>query len=105
MKSYLLHSLHLSSSSDTAHRQTNVNGRADTLEEQLGLKEDLSVSDGNDIGWDVSGHISGLGLNDWESSEGSTSKVVVHLGSSLKKTRVKVEDVTRVSLTSRRAAK
>ena len=31
-----------------------------TLVEQLGLQEDLSVSDGDDVGWDVGGHITSL---------------------------------------------
>ena len=36
------------------------------LEEKFVLQEDLSVSDGNDIGRDVGGHITGLGFDDGE---------------------------------------
>lgn len=39
--SHLLHGLDLSSRSYTAHRETYVDGWADTLVEQLGLQEDL----------------------------------------------------------------
>jgi len=41
-----------------------------------------------------------LRLNDRESSEGSSSKLLAHLGSTLEETRVKVENVTRVGLTT-----
>ena len=67
----LLHRLGLGSRADTRHRETDVDGRSDTLVEQLGLQKDLSVSDGNDIGGDVGRHVTSLGLNngkgsDWE---------------------------------------
>ena len=48
----------------------------------------------------ISGHITTLGLNDGESSERSSTEGVVHLGSTLQETGVKVEDITRVSLTT-----
>lgn len=97
---YLLHRLGLSSRSDSGHRQTDVDGRSDTLVEQFCLQEDLSVSDGNDVGRDVCGHISGLGLDDGESGEGSATLGVAHLGSTLQQTGVKVEDVSGVGLTT-----
>lgn len=56
----LLHSLGLSSRSYTADRETDVDGRSDTLEEQFTLQEDLSVSDGDNIGWNVSRYITSL---------------------------------------------
>lgn len=96
----LLHSLKLGSGSDTGDGKTDVNGWADTLVEELGLQEDLSIGNGNDVGWNVSGHITTLGLNDREGSEGTTTVLVGHLGSTLEETRVEVEDITGVSLTS-----
>ena len=98
----LLHGLELSGGADTRHGQTDVDGGADTLVEELGLQEDLTISDGNDVGGNVSGHITTLGLNDGQSSERTTTKLVVHLGGTLKETRVEVENVTGVSLTTRR---
>ena len=68
------------------------------LEEKFVLQEDLSVSDRNDIGGNVSGHISGLGLNDGEGGEGASSALVGHLGCTFEKTGVEVEDVTGVGL-------
>merc|ERR1719341_2173014 len=69
----LLHGLGLSSRTDTRHGQTDVDGGSDTLVEQLCLQEDLSVSDGNDIGGDVGRHVTGLGLNDGQSGEGAAT--------------------------------
>ena len=68
------------------------------LEEKFVLQEDLSVSDRNDVGGNVSGHISGLGLNDGEGGEGASSALVGHLGCTFEKTGVEVEDVTGVGL-------
>ena len=88
----LLHGLELSGGADTRHGQTDVDGGADTLVEELGLQEDLTISDGNDVGGNVSGDITTLGLNDGKGSKRSTTELVVHLGGTLKKTRVEVED-------------
>ena len=66
--------------------------------------KNLAVSDGNDVGGDIGGHITGLGLDDGEGSEGAGAEGVAHLGSTLEETRVEVEDVTGVGLTSRRTA-
>ena len=96
----LLHGLGLGSRADTGHRETNVDGGSDTLVEQLSLQEDLAVSDGDDIGGDVGGHVTGLGLNDGQGGEGATSHGVGHLGSTLKQPGVEVEDITGVSLTA-----
>merc|ERR1719384_119770 len=96
----LLHGLGLGSGADTGHRETDVDGRSDTLVEQLSLQEDLAVSDGNDVGGDVGGHVTSLGLDDGQGSEGATSHGVGHLGSTLKQPGVEVENVTGVSLTA-----
>ena len=100
----LLHGLDLCGRADTGHGETDVDGWADTLMEELSLQEDLSVSDGDHIGGDVGGHITSLGLNDGEGSEGSSAVVLVHLGCALEETRVKVEHITRVSLTTGRSS-
>ena len=71
-----------------------------TFVEQLCLQEDLSVSDGDDIGGDVGGHVTSLGLDDGEGSQGASSHGVGHLGGSLQQTGVEIEDVTGVGLTT-----
>ena len=65
------------------------------------MKTNLSICDGDDVGGDVGRHITSLGLDDGQGSEGATTEVVVHLGSSLQQTGVQVEHITRVSLTTR----
>lgn len=52
------------------------------------------------VSGNVRRHITTLGLDDGQSSEGSTTELFVHLGSTLQETRVEVEDITRVSLTT-----
>lgn len=90
----LLHGLDLGSGTDTRHGETDVDGRADTLEEQLGFQENLTVRDGNHVGGNVGGHITTLGLDDGEGGERASAETVVHLGGTLKETRVEVEHVT-----------
>lgn len=72
----------------------------DYLEEKFVLQEDLSVSNGNDVGWDVSGDITSLGLDDGEGGEGTGTSGIGHLGSSFEESRVEVEDITGVGLIS-----
>merc|ERR1712230_291971 len=100
----LLHGLKLGSGTDTGHRQTDVDGGTDTLVEELSLQEDLAVGDGNDVGRNVGRHVTTLGLDDGQSSQGTTAKLVVHLSGTLQETRVQVEDIAGVGLTSRRTA-
>jgi len=96
----LLHGLELGGGSDSGDGETDVDCWSDTLVEELGLQEDLTVSDGDDVGWDVGGHITGLGLDHWKRGQGTGALVVGHLGSSLQKSRVQVEYITWVGLSS-----
>ena len=70
------------------------------LQEKFVLQEDLTVSDRDDVGWDVVGDITGLGLNDWEGGQGTGAEVVRDLGGTLQETGVEVENVTGVGLKS-----
>mmetsp|Transcript_24779 Transcript_24779/g.45972 ORF Transcript_24779/g.45972 Transcript_24779/m.45972 type:complete len:512 (+) Transcript_24779:271-1806(+) len=92
----------LGSGSDTGHRKTDGNGGALSLVEELRLQENLSIGNGNHVGGNVGGHITGLGLNDGKGGERSSSHVAVHLGSTLQETGVEVEDISGVGLTTRR---
>jgi len=96
----LLHGLNLGSRTDTGHRETDVDGGADTLVEELSLQEDLTVSDGDHICGNVCRHITSLGLDDWQRGEGTVAVVLVHLGGTLEETRVQIEDITGVGLTT-----
>ena len=97
---YLFHGLLLGGRSYARYRQTDINGWSDTFVEQLSFQENLSVSDRNHIGGNIGRYVTSLGLNDGQSGQGSTTLGIAHLGSSLQKTGVKVENVTRVGLTA-----
>jgi len=96
----LLHGLELSSGTDSRDGETDVDCWSNTLVEELSLQEDLTVSNGDDVGWDVGGHITGLSLDDWEGGQRTGAHVVGHLGSSLQESRVQVEYITWVGLSS-----
>ena len=96
----LLHGLNLSGRSDSRHRKTDVNGWSDTLVEELSLKEDLSISDRDNVGWDIGRHITSLGLNNWKGGEGTGTMSLVHLGGSLEKSRMEIEHITWVGLSA-----
>jgi hypothetical protein len=100
IKIHLFHGFGLGSWSYTGYRQTDIDGGSDTLVEQFSFQKDLSVSDGDDVSGDIGGHVTGLGLNDGQGSEGATALFVVHLGGTLKETGVKVENITGVGLTT-----
>ena len=68
------------------------------LQEKLILQEDLAIGNGDDIGGDVSGHITGLGLNDWKSSQRTGAEIVRDLGCALQEAGVEVENITGVGL-------
>ena len=99
-ETYLFHGFGLGSRSDTRYRQTDVNSGTNTLVEQLSFQENLSVSDGNHIGGNIGRYVTSLGLDDRQSGQGSATLGVAHLGGSLQETGVKVENVTRVGLTT-----
>jgi len=57
MKAHLLHGFGLGSRAYSGHRQTHVDGWADTLVEQLGLQEDLRIKTSQKrriVTWNVS---------------------------------------------------
>lgn len=97
----LLHGLDLGGGTDTGDGQTDVNGGTDTLVEEFRFQENLTVSDGNDVGGNVGRDITTLGLNDGKGSERATTLAVVHLGGTLQETGVEVENVTGERLTTR----
>jgi len=96
----LFHGLDLGGGTDSGHRQTDVDGGADTLVEELSLEEDLAVGDGDHIGGDVSGHITSLGLDDGEGREGAATVGVAHLGCALEQAGVQVEHITGIGLSA-----
>jgi len=96
----LLHGLDLGGGTDTGHRKTDVDGWANTLVEEFSFEENLAIGDGDDIGGDVGRHITSLSLDNREGGKGAGTVVLVHLGCTLEETRVKIEDITGISLTT-----
>ena len=68
------------------------------LQEKFVFQEDLTISNGDDVGWDVSGDITSLGFDDWKGGQGTSSEIVRDLGCTFQKTRVEVENITWVGL-------
>ena len=71
-----------------------------TIRKCLARRNKITYISGN-----VSRDITTLSLNDRKSSQRSSTEVVVHLGSTLKQSGVKVENVTGVGLTTGRTTK
>jgi hypothetical protein len=88
----------LGGGADAGDGKADGDGGALALVEELGLEEDLAVGNGNDVGGDVGGHVTGLGLDDGKGGEGTAALVAVHLGGALEEAGVEVEDVTGVGL-------
>jgi len=100
----LLHGLDLGGWSDSWDGKTDVDGWSDTLVEQFSFQEDLSVSNWDDVSWNISWDVTGLGLNDWKGSHTSSTEGLVHLGCSFQKSGVEIKDVTWIGLSSWRSS-
>jgi hypothetical protein len=72
--------------------------------EKIVLEEELAISDRDNVSGDIGGEITSLGLDDGEGSEGASAVSLVHLSRTLEKTRMEIEDITRVSLSTRRSS-
>ena len=115
---HFLHGLDLGAAAYAAHGDAHVDGGADALVEQGGLKENLAVGDGDDVGGDVCRHVACLGLDDWKGGQRAAALddgledfgKVVHgggdflavddLGGAFEQAAVEVEDVAWIGLAS-----
>ena len=100
----LFHSFDLCSWSDTRHRETDIDSWSDTFIEEFSFQEDLTISDWDDIGWNISGHITSLGFNNGESCQRSTSMFHVHLSCSFQKTWMQIEHITWIGFSTGRSS-
>src|SRR5690606_21636294 len=100
----LLHRSDLRRATHSRHGDTDVHRRTYAGVEEVRLQEDLPVGDGDDVGRDVRRYVTGLRLDDRQGGERSAPHLIRELGSTLQQPRVQVENVTRVGLTTRRAA-
>src|SRR5450830_257013 len=111
----ILDQLGLGSTTDARHRDTGVDGGADTGVEQAGFQEDLAVGDRDHVGRNEGGHVTGLGFNhgergqrtglalDFALSEGF-HVIGVHASGAFEQTAVEIEHVARESFTAWRTA-
>ena len=74
---YLLHSFDLSSRSYSWYRKTYVNCWSDTFIKEFSFQENLSISDRNNVCWNISWQITCLSFNNWKSSQWSSSKSII----------------------------
>jgi len=65
----------------------------------------LSISNGDNVSGDISGHITSLSLNNGKSGKGTTSKGFIHLGRTFKKTGMEIKHISWISLTTRGTTK
>ena len=84
---------------DSRDGDTDVHGGALVGVEQIGLQEDLAVSDGDHVGRDVGGHIVRLGLDDRQTRHRTAAQVIGDLGATFEQAGVQVEHITRVGFT------
>jgi hypothetical protein len=96
----LFHGLDLGSRSDSADGETDVDGRSDTLIEELSFQENLSVSDGNNVGGDIGGHITSLGLDNGEGCQAAATIIFIHFGRSFKQSAVQIKHITGVGFST-----
>eukprot|EP00760_Papus_ankaliazontas_P031564 PhM_4_TR5339/c1_g1_i2/m.77773 len=96
----LLHGHVLGVGADTRHGETDVDGGALATREQLRVEVDLTVRNRNDVRDDVGRDIVGERLDDGEGRQGTATLAGRKHGGALEQTRVQVEDVTGVGLTT-----
>ena len=60
------------------------------LQEKFVFQEDLTIGNGDDVGWDVSGDITSLGFDDWKGGQGTSSEIVRDLGCTFQILRVRL---------------
>ena len=69
---HLLHRLHLCVTTHTRYRDTDVDCGTDTLVEEVGFEEDLTVGDGDHVGRNVGRNVTGLRLDNRQCGQRTT---------------------------------
>ena len=100
----LLHRLNLSSTTDTRHRNTDINSRSLVRVEEVRLKEDLAIGNRNNVGRNVGRNVICLGFDNRQTGHRSPTELVGELRTAFQQARVQVENVTGVRFTPRRTA-
>ena len=101
----LFHGLYLRGATNPGYGETDVDRRPDAGEEQVRLQIHLTVGNGNYVGRNKGGYVTGLGLDDGQRGQRAGTEGIVYFRSTFQQTGMVKENVTRIGLTSRRAAK
>lgn len=111
----LFHGTDLGVSTDAGDGDPDVDRGSDACVKQVGFEEDLAVGDGDDVGGDISGDVTGLGFDDGEGGERAAAASEAHffpdlfirsdLGSAFEQAAVEIKDVAGVGFTTGGAAK
>ena len=73
----LTHGFDLRVAADAADRNADVDGGTNAGVEEIGFEINLAVGDGNHVGRNVRGNVSGLRFNDRQRSQRASAKFVV----------------------------
>ena len=92
----LLHGLDLCVTADSGYGDTGVYSGHNAGVEKLSLKEDLTVGNGNDVGGNVCGNVTGLSLDDGQSGKAAAAELIGKLCGTLQQSGVEVEYVAGV---------
>src|SRR5579863_6856685 len=103
-RAHLLHRLDGRRKPYARNRQADVYCRTHAGVEQVGLKKDLTIGNGDHVGGNVRRHVSGLRLDDGKSSQRSTAPLLAELGSAFEETRMEIEHVAGVRFAARGTA-
>ena len=87
---------------DTADRETNRNGRAHALVEQISLQINLTVGDRDHVGRDVSGNVACLRFDDGQRGQGTAARFFGHARAALKQAGVEIENVAGIGFATGR---
>ena len=70
--------------------------------EAVGVQVDLTIRNRDQVGGNIGGDISALGLHDGQCSERAFTRFLAETGSALQQAGVQIEDISGISLTARR---
>src|SRR6185295_9272858 len=86
------------------HAVTDVDCRSETAIEEVSLKEDLSVSDRDDVSRNVCRNVARLCFDNRQTGERTTALKVREFCGAFQQARVEIEDVSGIRLTARWAS-
>src|SRR6185437_12221954 len=98
----LAHRLDLRAAADAADRKSNVHCGANALVKQVGFKINLAVGDRDDVRWNISGNVASLRLNNRQRRQRSPALLIAEFRCAFQQARVEIENVSGISLASRR---